>query len=66
MEEDGADGAAKGGGVLEEGVALGGRDFGEVGLDLRGGDVTVARAGDDRIGGLDRERGEEGEDGGAC
>ena len=64
LEEDGADGAAEGGGVLEEGVALGGRDFGEVGLDLRGGDVLVPSAGDDGIGGLKRKGSEEGEDGG--
>jgi hypothetical protein len=44
---------------LEEGVALDRGDFGEVGLDLGGGDFLVASAGDDGVGGEGRGGGGE-------
>jgi hypothetical protein len=44
---------------LEEGVALDWGDFGEVGLDLGGGDFLVAGAGDDGVGGEGRGGGSE-------
>ena len=56
--------AAEGGGVLEECFALGGGDFGEVGLDLGGGDFLVACAGDDGVGGEGSRGGGEGWSGG--
>jgi hypothetical protein len=63
LEQNGADGAAEGGGVLEECFALGRGDFGEVGLDLGGGEFLVTGPGDDGVGGEGRRGSGEEEDG---
>lgn len=55
LEDEGADCLAEGGGVLLEGGAVGFAEAGEVGLDLRDGDVAVAGSGDDGVGGVGGE-----------
>ena len=65
LEKNGADGAAERGGVLLEGLAFGFGEAAQVRLDLRGCDLAVPGAGDDGVGGVEWERGEEEECGGA-
>ena len=51
LENEGADCLAEGCGVLLEGGAIRFAEAGEIGLDLRDGDVAVAGTGDDGVGG---------------
>ena len=55
LENEGSNRLAEGGGVLLKRGAIGFAEAGEVGLDLRDGDIAVTSAGDDGFGGVGRE-----------